>query len=284
MRALLPAVMAALLALPAVAGMPRAAELDLGETVPGGDFRAYRVRLLEEAQVEVGGAFNSPGTGTEHHALPILAMVRGDAGWHMGLWSASDGTLFRQPAGYALLVRSPAFSQHSATPQTNYAVGGGWTTSPLAPGEYVLLVATAASHGSADLRIRVLGAAEVVAAQAGQVFYERGIDHSTVAVDAMAQVAGAAGHGRIWAYSGAALPLAVDGRMYGYAADSAGGAAWLDPQGETRRGAVVDGPGGAWTASFPAESHVGPVCAAFACAPDGARADPPFALAADVRV
>lgn len=186
----------------------------------------------------------------------------------------------------------PALGTHAqGNAVANNVRGGGWITIGTLPaGEYVLLVATAPGAGKAELKMRTFGPTRVGAVQDGASWFDRGFDRSETSYDVF--VTGnrnpfAGAHVRAWGYSGADLPLQVAGRMYGFVGYHAGEARLVAPGGATFDSFVVDEPGGAWTASFPAEQWVGPLCApAYGCDPDfgDTREDPAFAIAADVQV
>lgn len=278
------ALLAPLAAVPA-GGSEAAAAVDLDERLKAGEFRAYRLRLLEPATIELGGTYDHPGTGTTHPVLPLMTVLRTAAGWDMRVYTLADDTMFRQPAGYQVLVQTPVTTQAFGAPLVNYMAGGGAATYEVPAGEVVLLLASANSTDFANLHLRIHGAAEVLATQKGRTFYDRGLDHSAIALDAHAQGAAGLVAGRAWAYSGAALPLAVGGRLYAYVGERQGTAYLEAPDGERFFAGLADQAPGAWTAAFPPEAYLGPVCAARACPPGlDAREDPPFVLAADVSV
>lgn len=281
---LVAAVAVALLLAPGVLSQPTGSTLDLSGRIPAGEFRAWRVRLLEPGTIVLGATYDNPGVGTEHPVIPLLTVLQGPAGADVRLYQLTDDTMFRQPAGYQVVVRTPLTVQGFGAPKVNYMVGGGEVAYGLPAAEYVLLVASANGTDYANLRVTVAGAAEVLAAQAGRSFYERGLDHSAAAFDAALQGAAGAVRARAWGYSGADLGVPVGGRLYGVVDDHQG-AAYLEAPDGTRSATVLGGPAGTWTAAFPPAAYLGPACVAAVCPPLlEAREDPPFVLAADLTV
>jgi hypothetical protein len=274
-------------AAPFAMGSGSQAVLDLSATVPAGEYRVHRVLLREAAQVEFGGTYQ--GVQTVQPVLPILAAVeRLDAGCARGCSGAIfayDWGMWNKPLALYADVRNDLVDQGHGT----YNIGGGgwFTTATLDPGEYLLLAASApAETGQATLRLRVLGAADVLASQAGESFWARGYDLSDSAYDVHA--ASRAGvYARAWGYSGAEASLDVQGRMFGYLGyHQQGGARWEGPS-PAQWGFIQDGEPGAYEAIFPAEEWMGPICdPVLGCDPafGDTREDPTFALAVDVRI
>lgn len=279
----LPLAVLAVLLLPLGASVDTAT-LDLSERIPAGEFRAWRVRLLEPGTIVLGATYDNPGVGTEHPVIPLLTVLQGPEGADVQLYKLTDDTMFRQPAGYQVVVRTLLTVQGFGAPKVNYMVGGGEVAYDLPAAEYVLLVASANGTDYANLRVTVAGAADVLAAQAGRAFYERGLDHSVAAFDAALQGAAGAVRARAWGYTGAELGVPVEGRLYGVVDDHQG-AAYLEAPDGTRFATVLGEPAGTWTATFPPAAYLGPACVAAVCPPLlDAREDPPFVLAADVAV
>lgn len=263
------------------------AVLDLTETVPAGQFRAYRVQLLEPAPIEFGGEYR--GVTTQQPVLPILAVVDQVTGGHgAGAIFAYDFNMFAKPYAAYVVARTPTPLGNQAMGQYNIQ-GGGWFTSVNFPaGLYDLVAASAPGSGNAVLRLRVLGSAQVVSADGGSSFWARGLDASTTAYDAHLWVKPGL-YARAWGYSGAEFALPVSGKLYGYLGyHSPSEAHWLSPDGAPGSEFVVGGASGAWKAVFPEEEWQGPACLPrLGCDITGfgdTREDPPFALGADVRL
>jgi hypothetical protein len=222
----------------------------------------------------LGGSYNA--LASDQPVLPVLnAVMKDGAGYDMSVIFAYDF----QPALHAV-VRVAGVDACAC----DYSVGGGgWTTYPMQPAEYLFVLVIGPGEGSADGIFRVHGAADVLATQAGEAFWARGLDGSETALDVFG--AGTSGYVRTWQYSGHEAPLAVQGQLFGYVGyHFPTEAHWVAPDGGARL-FVLGGEAGAWTASFPEESFTGPVCAGFCLPPFGdAREDPPFAIGADVTI
>ncbi len=276
---------------PAIHGAETETDQDLTEVVPAGEYRAYLVRLSEPGQVQFGGRYLAPTT--DQPVLPILSSLHEvDGGWYSSALFAYDFSMNNADVGLEVLAQGPAGGQYVSGHEHSGIRGGGWTTATIDAGEYRLVVGSAPADGEAELIIRVPDSAEILASDAGDSLFDRGLDQSLVGYDVHARVAHPTSPApgalvRSWYYTGAEIPVQVEGALYGFIGYKWPTAArWVDPGGETHPGFITGGASGDWESSFPEERFTGPVCAAGSCHPafGDSREDPPFVIAMDVRL
>lgn len=276
---------------PAIHGAETQTDQDLTEVVPAGEYRAYLVRLSEPGQVQFGGRYLAPTT--EQPVLPLLSSIHAvEGGWHSSALFAYDFSINDEAVGLELFAQSPAASQYVSGHERNGILGGGWTTMTVEAGEYRFVVGSAPADGEAELIIRVPGSAEILASDAGDSLFDRGIDSSLVGYDLHVKAAHPTSPApgaliRSWYYSGAESPVEVEGSLYGFMGYKFPTQAhWLDPDGNTEERFITGGVSGEWQAVFPEEDYTGPVCAAGDCHPmfGDTREDPPFVIAVDARL
>jgi hypothetical protein len=273
MHRLLPVVLGAAFLLPVV-GVQADAAIDLSGPIPAGDFRAWRLLVTGDGTIDLGLDYSH--LTSSQPVVPVLQVAMKEGAPYS--WGASfamdDGS---EPT---VVVRAGGVEQRVGA----YTIGeSSLSTYDVGAGEYLFVLATGPADGDAQMTMRVNAPGAVLASQAGKAFWARGLDLSDTAVEAFTH--GNSDYARAWRYSGADAAFPVEGHAFGYIGYHGASAAWVNPDGQRLGGFIVDGAPGAWSASFPAEQFLGPVCVT-PCFLNGfdSREDPPFAVAADVTI
>lgn len=159
--------------------------------------------------------------------------------------------------------------------------GGGFGLT-LPAGTYDAVVVTAPGDGTANAVLRVAGDVTVLSSNSGRAFFARGMDASASGYDVHAYSAAAKSHVRTWSSSGAEVPLAVSGDLWGHVGHHHGRAHGRDAGGNTYHDWVANGAAGDRTAVFPEEAWEGPSMVRGMNLAGDTREDSPFTLVADV--